>query len=210
MFIKWFGHSSFELKIGNKVLYIDPYAGEHEEYVDKADIILVSHWHYDHCCLVVMKQITVDDTKIVSTKETAAQFGGARVINPGETVDFGGIMVTATPAYNIRRGGEHEKGAGLGFLIHAEDKTIYFMGDTEQIPEMKGITADIVLAPVGGTYVMDAEEAARAVEQINPKLAIPTHYGKIGSITDAEYFRDLLEAKGIHVILLDKGKEKEL
>ena len=210
MLLKWFGHASFELKIGNTFLYIDPYAGEHEEYKDKADIILVSHWHYDHCCLVLMKQLTVDDTKIVSTRETAAQIGGVHVTRPGETVDFGEIKVTATPAYNIRRRGEHEKGAGLGFLIHAEDKTIYFMGDTEQIPEMKGITADIVLAPVGGTYVMDAEEAARAVEQINPKLAIPTHYGKIGSITDAEYFRDLLEAKGIHVILLDKGKEKEL
>ncbi len=210
MLIKWFGHSSFEFKIGNKVLYIDPYAGEHEEYKDKADIILVSHWHYDHCCINVMKQIMVDGTKIVSTKETAAQFGGARVINPGETVDFGGIMVTATPAYNIRRGDRHPKGFSLGFLINAEEKTIYFMGDTELIPEMKEIKADIVLAPVGGTDVMDAKEAAKAVEQINPKLAIPTHYGKVGDVMDAEYFRDLLEAKNIKVIILDKGKEKEI
>ena len=207
MLIKWFGHSSFELKIGNKVLYIDPYAGEHEDYKDKADIILVSHWHYDHCCLVLMKQLTVDGTKIVSTRETAAQIGGVHVTRPGECVDFGEIKVTATPAYNIRRGGEHEKGFCLGFLIEAEKKTIYFMGDTEQIPEMKGITADIVLAPVGGTYVMNAEEAAKAVEQINPKLAIPTHYGKVGDVTDAEYFRDLLEAKGIRVKILKAGEE---
>ncbi len=210
MLIKWFGHSSFELKIGDKFLYIDPYAGEHDEYKDKADIILVSHWHYDHCCINVMKQIMVDGTKILCTRETAAQFGGARAINPGETVDFGGIMVTATPAYNIRRGHRHPKGFALGFLISAEGKIVYYMGDTEHIPEMKGIKADIVIAPVSGNDIMDAKEAARAVEEINPKLAIPTHYGKVGNVTDAEYFRDLLEAKNIHVILLERGKEKEI
>jgi len=206
MDIKWLGQSSFEIKTDGLVIYIDPYYGE---YNDKADVILVSHFHYDHCSLEIIKKIRKDDTTIIGTPEVASQMDGCRAVRAGEQGIIGKMEVTITQAYNTRNIGKekHSKEDTIGFLIQAEGKRIYYSSDTDFIPEMKDIKADIVIVPVGGTNTMDAKEAASAVKLIKPKTAIPIHYGKTaGTMDDALYFKELLENEQINVIIL---KEEE-
>jgi len=211
MQIKWFGHASFELKIGKKVIYIDPYKGESEDYKDKADLILVSRWHYSNCRLELIKKVRQENTIIIAPREVVSHTAGITA-EAGKTWDLGGeIKVTPIDSYTIDRPQPQPKGSGFGYVIEAEGKTIYYAGDSSYTPEMTKVKADIVILPVGGTFVMDAREAAKAAEMIAPKLAIPSHYGSlIGSLDDAEWFRDLLEAKNIKVIILEPLKEVTL
>lgn len=206
MEIKWLGHASFELKINGLILYIDPYSGEYEE---KADIILISHEHYDHFSREIVEKIRKEDTTIIGTSSVASQIDGCRSVIPGEEGLLGKIKVKVVHAYNTSTAPRqtHAKGEGVGFVIETEEKTIYFAGDTSFIPEMKDIKADVVLLPVGGTYTMDAKEAASAAKLIKPKLAIPMHYGKIvGTTDDALYFKELVEDSGIIVKIMEIGK----
>ncbi|MBW3002663.1 MBL fold metallo-hydrolase [Candidatus Woesearchaeota archaeon] len=211
MKIKWFGHASFELKIGNKVLYIDPYKGEPSEYKDKADIILVSRWHYSNCRLELIKKVRQEDTVILAPRDVISQTAGITA-EAGKAWDLSEeIRVTPVDAYTINRLQPIPKGTAFGYLIEAEKKTIYYAGNSSFTPEMAKVKADIIILPVGGTFVMDAREAAKAAEIINPKLAIPSHYGSLmGSIDDANWFKEILEAKNIKVLILEVGKEKEI
>ncbi|MCK4535301.1 MAG: MBL fold metallo-hydrolase, partial [Syntrophobacterales bacterium] len=111
-----------------------------------------------------------------------------------DAVRIGAIEVEAVSSYNIGKVFHPKENNWLGFVVTVMGKRIYYCGDTDLIPEMESISADIVIAPVGGTYTMNAEEAARAVNMIKPEAAIPIHYGDIvGSVEDAERFRDLCE-----------------
>jgi len=208
MQIKWFGHASFELKIGKKVIYIDPYKGEPDEYKDKADIILVSRWHYSNCRLALIKKIRQENTVIFGPRDVISHTAGITA-EAGKAWDLSDdIKVTPIDSYTIDRPQPHPKGTGFGYLIEAEKKTIYYAGDSSYIPEMTKVKADIIILPVGGTFVMDAKEAAKVAEIIGPKLAIPSHYGSLmGSLDDAEWFKELLEAKNIKVIILEPLKE---
>ncbi|MBN1645164.1 MBL fold metallo-hydrolase [Candidatus Woesearchaeota archaeon] len=210
MHLKWLGHASFELKTGDLILYIDPYAGE---YLDKADIILISHAHYDHFSREIVMKIRKQDTTIIGPAEVASQIDGCRTVVEGEEGILEKIKVTIVPAYNTPDAPRptHAKGTGVGFLIKTEGKTIYHAGDTSFIPEMKNIKADIVLLPVGGTYTMDAKQAAEAAKLINPKIAIPMHYGKIvGTKDDALLFKELVEESEINVKIMELNKWEKL
>ena len=207
MLIKWFGHSSFQLKAGKKNIYINPYKGEPEDYKDIADIILVSRWHFSDCRLALIKKIRNENTIILATNDTIAETSGTLIV-PGQKWDFEDVKVTPVDAYTIDLPQSHPKGSGYGFLIEAEGKKLYYADDTSFTPEMTKIKADIIILPVGGTFVMNARQAARAAEIISPKLAIPSHYGSLmGSLDDAEWFKELVEAKNIKVIILEPLKE---
>jgi L-ascorbate metabolism protein UlaG (beta-lactamase superfamily) len=209
MQLKWLGQSSFEIKADGLVIYIDPAYGE---YLDKADVILISHFHYDHCSLETVRRIRKDDTTIISTKEVASQIDECRAVQAGEEGLIGNITVTIIPAYNTgkRTAGQrktHSKEDTIGFLISAEGRTVYYTGDTDFIPEMKDVKADIVIIPVGGTNTMNAKEAASAVKLIKPKTAVPIHYGKTeGTYDDALYFKELAEEDKINVMILKEDK----
>jgi len=204
MEITWLGHASFMIKTKDIVIHIDPYAGEPAE---KADIILVSHDHYDHFSREKITKIMTDDTAILSSRKASSEMDGIVALNAGDTRQLDNISIKAVAAYNTSKP-FHPKGAGIGFVIEAEGKKVYFAGDTDLIPEMKQIKADVVILPVGGTYTMNAEEAAKAVEIINPKIAIPMHYGSVaGTIDDAEAFKEEVEAKtDSKVMILKEGK----
>jgi L-ascorbate metabolism protein UlaG (beta-lactamase superfamily) len=189
--IFWLGHSSVRID-GQQVIYIDPWKLENPK---KADIILVSHSHHDHLSSDDIKRIQKNDTVIITTQDSAADLSGdIRVVKPGDVVRIGEISVEAVPSYNIDKAFHPKKNNWLGFVVTAGEKRIYYCGDTDLIPEMETVRADIMLVPVGGTYTMNAEEAARAVNMIKPSTAIPIHYGDIvGTEDDAEIFRDLCE-----------------
>lgn len=205
MQLTWLGHDSFKLLAGGKVIYIDPYAGNYDE---KADIILVSHEHFDHFAREKIPEIRTDSTLIFSTPAVASQLEGVVAMYPGDKKEVQGITIEAAHAYNTNKR-FHPKGTGIGFIITVEGKKVYHAGDTDRIPEMKFLKADIALIPVSGTYVMTAREAVEAVKDIKPKIAIPMHYGMVaGTIDDAELFKELVEReKDTEVIILDIGKK---
>jgi L-ascorbate metabolism protein UlaG (beta-lactamase superfamily) len=193
--IFWLGHSSVKIG-GEKVVYIDPWKLKGEE---KADLILISHSHYDHLSPEDVKKIRKPETVILTTTDSAAKLSGdVRSLRPGDVVDVGGIAVEAVPAYNtirMRSPGVpfHPKGERwIGFIVTLGGKRIYYVGDSDVVPEMKAVKADIVIVPVGGTYTMNAQEAAELVNLIHPETAIPVHWGDIvGSVKDAEQFKTL-------------------
>jgi L-ascorbate metabolism protein UlaG (beta-lactamase superfamily) len=193
--IFWLGHSSVKIG-GEKVVYIDPWKLKGEE---KADLILISHSHYDHLSPEDVKKIRKPETVILTTTDSAAKLSGdVRALRPGDVVDVGGIAVEAVPAYNtirMRSPGVpfHPKGERwIGFIVTLGGKRIYYVGDSDVVPEMKAVKADIVIVPVGGTYTMNAQEAAELVNLIHPETAIPVHWGDIvGSVKDAEQFKTL-------------------
>ena len=194
--IKWLGHASFKLT-GEKTIYIDPFKMTETE---PADIILLTHEHFDHCSPEDIKKIQAEKTVIVCPENCAAKLSGnIKTIKPGESIDVEGIKIEAIPSYNIDKFREpgvpfHPKDLnGIGCIITINNKRIYHAGDTDFIPEMKDLKdIDVALLPVGGTYTMNAEEAAEAANTIKPKLAIPMHYSDIvGSVEDAEKFKEL-------------------
>lgn len=194
-------HASIKLKADGKVIYIDPY--KLPEGSEKADVILITHEHEDHLSLPDIENIFQDSTTIVINPVThppLLQFDhdipNLVVIGPGETYRGEGWTVATVPAYNIDKFRESgrpyhpREDERFGVVVTLAGTRIYHAGDTDAIPEMEGLDVDIACLPVSGTFVMTAEEAARAVQLIKPKVAIPIHYGDIvGTQEDAETFK---------------------
>lgn len=186
--ITWLGHASFKIR-DDKVVYIDPWKLGRAE---PADIILVTHSHYDHCSPQDVAKLQKEGTVIVTVADCAGEFrGDVRIVKSGDSLKIDEVTIEAVPAYNTDKP-NHPKAAGwVGFIIEMGGSRIYHAGDTDLIPEMDKIKADIALLPVAGP-TMTAEEAAQAAERINPQVAIPMHYGDIlGFRADAERFKRL-------------------
>jgi L-ascorbate metabolism protein UlaG (beta-lactamase superfamily) len=189
--IVWLGHSSVRID-GEKVIYIDPWKLTDPK---QADLILISHSHYDHLSVEDVAKIQTGDTVIITTQDSATQLSGdVRIVKPGDVLQVGGVSVEAVPSYNRDKDFHPRENGWIGFVVTVQGKRIYYCGDTDLIPEMETIRANIMLVPVGGTYTMTAEEAARAVNIVRPETAIPIHYGDIvGSVKDALRFKELCE-----------------
>ncbi len=190
--IKWLGHATFQIK-DDKVIYIDPWKLKGTE--EQADIILITHDHYDHCEPEDVAKIQGEKTVIVTTADCAQKLSGdVRIITPGQRMTVQGVEVEAVPAYNLNKDFHPQANGWVGFIITLSGQRIYHSGDSDHTPEMDQVQADIVLLPVGGTYTMTAEEAARAANDIGPSYAVPMHYGTIvGSEKDARKFQELCQ-----------------
>jgi L-ascorbate metabolism protein UlaG (beta-lactamase superfamily) len=208
--IEWLGHAGFRLKIGRKVVYIDPYRSGGGV---PADLILITHDHFDHFSPDDLGSVMQDGTTVVGPATVTEQLDVRAVsVAPGETLELAGLDVTAVAAYNTNKldsDGKpfHPRAAGwVGYVVRAAGQTIYHSGDTDVIPEMdQAVGVDVALLPVSGTYVMTAQEAVEAARRIGPKLAIPMHWGTVvGSRTDAEEFAG---AAPVPVEILDRPGE---
>jgi L-ascorbate metabolism protein UlaG (beta-lactamase superfamily) len=191
--IHWLGHDSILLE-GSTVVIVDPYQIETSR---KADLILISHDHFDHCSPEDVAKVQKEDSTIVTDQQSAKKLkGDVRVVAPGDRLQVKGVDIEVGPAYNTNKD-FHPKQAGmLSFVITLDGVRYYHAGDTDLIPEMKELNVDVAFLPVSGTYVMTADEAVEAARAINPKLAIPMHYGAIvGSEDDAEKFRKALQGE---------------
>ncbi len=196
--IDWLGHASVRIT-SDKIIYIDPYKIKGD---GKADLILITHGHYDHCSIEDIQKITKPTTIIVATTDCSSKFSGkvevadVKLIEPGQAINISGVSIEAVPAYNPKKQFHPKDNAWVGYIIEVQGKRIYHAGDTDLIPEMKKIKADIALLPIGGKYTMSPEEAAEAANIINPQLAIPIHFGSIiGTKADAEKFKALCKCK---------------
>jgi L-ascorbate metabolism protein UlaG (beta-lactamase superfamily) len=213
--IRWLGHAGFLIK-NRKVIYIDPF--NIKDNLEKADMILITHSHYDHCSVADIKKIIKEGTKILLTADSQSKITrfeipiDIQIVEPNQELVFGEIKISTLPAYNIDKP-FHPKGEGwVGYIIKMEDIVIYHAGDTDLIPEMQKLTGHkqpdkkfIALLPVGGRFTMSAEEAAEAAKLIKPFLAIPIHYGSIiGALSDAEEFVKLCMEEGINAKILNK------
>ncbi len=183
---------------GSKTIYFDPYNIDTDV---KADIILITHEHYDHCSPEDIEKIIKEDTIIIAShqcKEKLKQFEGRvkeiRFLKPFEKTNVDNVEIEGFPAYNVNKPFHPKEDEKLGYVVTLDGKRLYHAGDTDVIPEMNGLeNIDIAFLPVSGTYVMTAEEAVEAAKMIRPKVAIPIHYGAIvGTEKDAEKFKEFL------------------
>ena len=196
-------HSSIRIT-RNKVIYIDPYqiVGNPKD----ADIIFITHDHFDHYSEEDISKIRKEDTSIVipqSLLDNVLMFGFEKdhvvVVAPNQSYHVQEITFETIPAYNVNKMFHPKENNWVGYIINVDDARIYVAGDTDITEENKKVKCDVAFVPVGGTYTMNYKEAAELINEIMPKYAIPIHYGSIvGTKEDAQNFIDLLkpEIKG--------------
>ncbi|MER3447190.1 MAG: Zn-dependent hydrolase [Candidatus Dadabacteria bacterium] len=186
----WLGHASFKLRALEKVIYFDPWQIKDNE---AADLILITHSHFDHLSPDDVRRIQKKETVIVATKDSTSKLkGDIRTIKPDDRITVGDVQIETIPAYNIGKNYHPKMNGWVGFIVTIGGERIYHAGDTDAIPEMKRLSVDVALLPVGGTYTMTAEEAAGIANEFKPAVAVPMHWGTIiGSKSDAERFKGL-------------------
>jgi L-ascorbate metabolism protein UlaG (beta-lactamase superfamily) len=207
--VKWLAHASFEIKTENKIVYID--LEEYGKASEKADLILVTHSHTDHCDPTKINKVRKADTVVIAPADCVSKIGvNVRTLKPGEETAVNGMTVKAVDAYNYKRFRSpgkpfHPKGFGVGYLVTIDGKTIYHAGDTDFVPEMQQFgRLDVALLPTGDTYTMDNAEAALAAVAINPKTVIPMHRWN----TNSEEFKKKVEANSkVKVLILREDEE---
>lgn len=185
-----------------KNIYFDPFRLESVE--NDADIIFITHSHFDHFSPEDIAKIKKDDTKIVVTKDLIekAMKCGFDVNNilkvlPNNEYSISGFSFKTIPAYNTNKEFHKREYDWVSYIVEIDEDIVYVAGDTDITNEALNVKCDVALVPVGGTYTMTAREAAQLISNISPrKYAIPTHYQTIvGSKDDAIEFKELLEGK---------------
>jgi L-ascorbate metabolism protein UlaG (beta-lactamase superfamily) len=202
--IRWMGHASFRLAAGELVLYIDPWKLSSAK--PDADLVFVSHAHFDHCSAEDVAAVSRDTTTLVGPADVVESLPGGRVLKPGDRTEAAGVCIDGIRAYNVDNDFHPKANDWLGAVITLEGTRVYYAGDTDHIPEMGELSeVDVALLPVGGTYTMNAAQAAEACRAIRPRMAVPYHWGDIvGTETDARAFADA--TAGCEVRLLRPGE----
>jgi len=223
--IEFLGHDGFFITtIDGKRIVIDPY--NVPDRIGKADLILITHGHYDHCSLKDIEKVCKDDTEIVIPIDCQSKINkiiGDKMIKiniavVGLKLKAAGLDVYPFPAYNIGKEFHPQEEGWMGYLLKLGKTIIYHAGDTDKIPEMENLKyiaqedeEVVALLPVSGTYVMNVEEAVEAAKIIKPHLAVPMHYGaevvKSGNeeLEDPQRFVSLCKENGINAEILNKA-----
>ena len=200
----WFKQSAYRWDGDGVTVYIDPWGVP--EGAPEADAIFITHAHDDHFQPEEIQRLTKKETQIVAPRDIAADLSGnVQAVSPGDTVEAGGIKAEAVPAYNIAedRLDKHPKENGwVGYVLQLGDAICYHAGDTDHLTELETISPQVAFVPIGGTFTMDASEAAGLIRAMSPQLAVPMHYGFIvGTPADADRFRT--EAEPVKVEILE-------
>ena len=202
-------HSSIRFSKG-KVIYFDPFKID-KDYND-ADVIFITHDHYDHYSEEDIDKVVKNDTIIVAPEDLLTKLlkkGFERdniiLVMPNQKYTVKGIEFETIPAYNVNKNFHPKANEWVGYLINIEEISYYISGDTDITDENRKVECDVAFVPVGGTFTMDYKEAADLVNEIKPIIAVPTHYGSIvGEKTDGESFKKLVKPE-IEVRILLKN-----
>ena len=203
--ISWLGHASFLLEHGEKKIYIDPYNIGRTR--PDADLILITHDHYDHLSVEDIDNVVSDETIIIAPESCREKLedlpGKLRIISVGKDAEVLGYVVSAVAAYNTNKKFHPKENGWVGYIIDFGDATVYHSGDTDVIDEMKELSVDVALLPVSGVYVMTPKEAAQAAVLVNAKKVVPMHYGSI--VGDSSHAEQLCELLGKKAVILEKA-----
>lgn len=191
-------HSAIRLEIDNKIIYIDPYSLTSN--ANDADLIFITHDHYDHFSIEDIKKVEKSNTIFIipeSMLENAIKSGikENRIIKikPNQNYKYENLKIETIPAYNANKKFHPKENNWVGYLIEYNNVVYYIAGDTDITNENKKVKCDIAFVPIGGTYTMNYKEAAKLINEIKPKFVVPIHYGKIvGTKQDALNFEKLL------------------
>ena len=191
-------HSSIKIS-KNKIIYVDPFNIE-KNYND-ADIIFITHSHYDHYSEKDIEKVRKENTFFVVPEDVKIELLHKGISNnkiesvkTNQTGEILGIKFEAIPAYNVNKKFHPKENNWVGYIIEIDGTRYYIAGDTDINEDNIKVKCDVCFVPVGGTYTMDYKEAAQFVNQIKPKIAVPIHYGSIvGTMQDAEQFISLLD-----------------
>ena len=182
-----------------KIIYIDTYEMQEEKH--DADIILITHTHYDHFSLKDIEKVKKENTILVRPEgiEEVQKIGfikeNIKIVKPNQSYEIEGIKIETVPAYNLHKKFHPKENQWVGYILNLQGQRYYIAGDTDNIEEIRNIKCDVAFVPIGGTYTMDAKEAASLVNVMQPKIVVPTHYGSIvGKKEDAQIFAQKLKA----------------
>ena len=183
---------------GSAVLYFDPFQIKGETH--DADIILITHDHYDHFDPDSIRKIRKEGTVIAAPSgmkqelQKAAGDCALVLMAPGDEQNIGSIKIQAVPAYNRLKPFHPKRNGWIGYNVLMDGVRYYVAGDTDAVRELSSVECDVAMVPIGGTYTMTAKEAAKLINEIRPQVAIPTHYGSIvGKPEDGDVFRKYVD-----------------
>ena len=202
-------HSSIRMS-KNKIIYIDPFKID-KNYND-ADIVFITHDHYDHYSEEDIDKVINENTTIIVPEELLTKIlrkginkNAVVTIEPNKEYMVQGIKFETIPAYNTNKTFHPKENDWVGYIITLDGIRYYIAGDTDITEENRKVKCDVAFVPVGGTYTMDFKEAAQLINEIQPKIAVPIHYGSIvGTEKDATDFIKLLNPNIKGVILMNK------
>lgn len=181
--IEWLGYASFRI-MGDPIIYIDPWRITRPDHV--ADVILISHDHFDHCSAADVAKVRGERSQVIASRTAAAQIEGAISARPWQVFSVGRALIRTVPAYNAAHPQALEH---LGFVIGLERYDLYYVGDSGVIPEMAKLRPDILIVPIGGSHSMTLSTALEAVRLLRPRYVIPSHWGSThegGTYLDAQ------------------------
>jgi L-ascorbate metabolism protein UlaG (beta-lactamase superfamily) len=200
--VTWFKNSSFRWQGDGLTVYFDPWGITDPT---PADVILITHSHYDHFDPEDIERIRTSDTKIAGPADVAKELSGdVTAVAPGDDVEVGGVKARCTPAYNVeeeRLDFHPDRNRWVGYVLDLGGRVFYHAGDTDHLPELEAVRADVAFLPVGGTFTMDAHQAAGLARAMTPGLAVPMHYGFVaGTAADGPAFRDAASPVPVEVL----------
>lgn len=188
----------------DKILYFDPYKINEEKH--DADIIFITHDHYDHFDIDSINNVKNDNTVVVAPASMRndvdnISFKDYIYLNPYDEIKIGNIIVSTVPSYNINKSFHPKSNNWLGYIVTYNNIKYYIAGDTDKTSDNEKVKCDIAFIPIGGTYTMNVDEAVELVKIINPKVVIPIHYGSIvGNKSDGKKLKEKLNSYSVEVI----------
>ena len=199
----WFRQAAMRYAGDGITIYIDPWGTSPED--PKADLILITHAHFDHLQPHEIERLSQDGTKVVAPKDVAAELSGdVTGVAPGESHEIAGVRFETVPAYNTaeERLDMHPRSNDwVGYVLELDGKRYYHAGDTDALPELESLQTDVAMIPIGGTYTMDYKEAAGFVKAMQPEVAVPMHFGfVVCSPSHADLFKKAADPVRVEVL----------